>query len=108
MARHNDMPMTQLPVELFTYYAPERRLHIEVSDLLGHLHRPAASALPLERIFNDACDAGLAIRGRREVRRFAFVRTVEGPDEVVGWELAEIDARGSSVQGGITLFVVND
>lgn len=52
-----NLPLSILPVERFTWHAPTRTFCAEASDfndLCG----------AVKRIYSDACDVGLAIRGR--------------------------------------------
>lgn len=59
-----------------------------------------------ERLWDDACDVGIAIRGARHVVRFALSRTDSRDGETRAWEFkpaTDLDARHAN---GITDVVI--
>jgi hypothetical protein len=64
--RTNELPMTERAIERFTFLHECNELVAEANDL-GHSW--------LERIYNDAYDVGVAVRGRTRTVRFYLART---------------------------------
>ena len=75
-----------IDVDRFSYSAMARSLTAEDSDL---------SDMQVGRLFNDAADAGILVRGRRETIRFVWTGvdlTDEG--EIISWTFRPVDHRG--------------
>lgn len=86
----------------FTYVAATRSLVAEISDF--------GRTDPFKRIYDDACDVGLAIRSVRTgavVRYYLEREELNADDEIVAWHLKPIaeDARRAA---GTEVVLFND
>lgn len=84
MARLN---LTPVPMSLFSFARERCELVAEASTIgLGIVR-------DFERIYDDAADQGIAIRGKRETHTFYVSTTdVDREGETVAWYLRPIDA----------------
>lgn len=94
---NNFMPMKEHDLRQFSWDAAEGELVAEASTLGG---------FPLERIWNDAADAGIAVRSHYtgRVERFAFSCEFHHDGELVACKYENID-RTSRVR---ELTILND
>jgi hypothetical protein len=84
--------------ELFTWYGFAESGSTEASDL-----GLRAGKQPGEQVWNDSCDVGFFVQGRREKRLYTQVGEKRHPDgEFMAWEFADVDRPGNKI------FVYND
>lgn len=84
--------------ELFTWYGFAESGSTEASDL-----GLKAGQQPGSRVWNDACDVGFFVQGRREKRLYTLVEEKKHPDgEFFAWVFADVDRPGNKI------FVYND
>lgn len=80
-----DMSAHALPLERFTYNKEDKSLSAFESDLRN---RPFDGTYPwLHRLYDDACDEGIAIRSHHTgvVQRFYLERTEERDGDLLAW-----------------------
>ncbi len=64
MNRHNEIPMTLLPLKTFTFNKKDKTLSAFASDFgaLRDTYSPRTGRTWLQRLYNDSCDIGIAIQ----------------------------------------------
>jgi hypothetical protein len=71
----------------------------EISDLgINHF----------ERVYDDACDEGITIAGKREEVVFVVTKTDFNDDDVAGWHLESINRRTGRLDGRFKVLIIND
>lgn len=68
--------MHEIPIEQFTFDKGRKMLMAEASDL------PTDA---ISRVFDDACDVGVKIKGRTMTRIFVLERTKQRDGEIEAW-----------------------
>ncbi len=85
-ARANELPVNPLPLERFDYDKQKRTLTAFESDLRS---QPFNGTYPwLQRLYNDACDIGIAIRSHHTgaIERFCLHKEmVDREGDLQGW-----------------------
>lgn len=75
-----DILTVELPIQLFSWDTPARKLTAFASDL----PKPW-----LSRVWDDACDIGLKVVGVRETKVFTLAKEEYQNGELVAWNLTE-------------------
>lgn len=88
MAQTNQL--NELPYERFdTYRSEEGGSHLQMTAELSDLNIRAGQEF-LQQIYPDACDVGIAIRGKRETVIFHLTEPDMSGDEIAGWNFEPI------------------
>lgn len=99
------LALRSIPSDLFFYHADIREFSQELSSLGNYRRRLE------QRIFDDACDVGFAIRSTKTgvEKIFTLSKTLtSGPGQIDGWEFIEMGKGGRSVLAPIKVIVYND
>lgn len=98
----NRLRIEPLPLETFTFIKKGHNTSASHRYMLGRsasgnmLVAEASDfgpAFRIERLYNDACDVGIAIRSNRTdvVKTFALIETERRDGELVAWHFADTD-----------------
>lgn len=86
----------EVPIKSFRWDTSKRHLTTEASDLPRNW---------LQRVWPDACDLGLQVKGKRETKLFTLAKEERRDGEIVAWQLKEYKPRSRSLW---TMTVFND
>lgn len=78
-----ELAVNELPLERFDYNKADKSLVAEASDL-GNFR--------IQRLYNDACDEGIAIRSHHtgKVEKFVLTKVDENDGDVIGWHFIPV------------------
>lgn len=64
----------------------------------------------LRRVYDDACDVGFVVRGKRESVYFVMTSTQHdhSGEDIAGWGFASFNPKTGRPDGRFTLLVIND
>lgn len=82
-----DLETVALSSAPFSWHADKGLMVCEASDLRGSFR--------LHRLYNDACDVGIAIRSKRtgNVERFVLAKVDESGGDVAGWNFVPVNPK---------------
>lgn len=89
--KSNELDLIPLSLEKFTWKAKDQTLSAEESDL--HSHSFDGTYPWLQRLYNDACDVGIAIRSHYtgKVERFHLEKEEKREGDLLSWTFRPVD-----------------
>jgi hypothetical protein len=97
-----------LPHEKFSYH---KGCLVSEASTLGYMQLEAVGELMFKQIYDDACDVGIAIRGKHHLIRFYLSsQDKDAEGDVAGWRFKPIpeDARRHPECANTSVLIIND